>query len=262
MSTPSEPLDLLHDPDRPRVTAVIIGRAGSKGFPGKNSRLLRGRPVVWYSLEDVAASCVDCTVISTDCPMMKRQAEDWILACRRTHTHRKHTRIVTRPPELASDTATVDAAVRHAVENDDADIVVILYGNVPIRPDGLIDRALAHLLHSGASSVQSYAPVGKYHPCWEVRLDKQGFVSPYVENTIYRRQDLPPLYVPDGGVIAVRRDWLFTIVRDQPHAFLGPCRAGILNAIGDVVDIDDPIDLAVAEAVLAREEEKSRMEAA
>ena len=48
-----------------------------------------------------------------------------------------------RPADLAEDHATIDSAVRHAIEasGDDANHVVILYGNIPVRPSDLIDRA-------------------------------------------------------------------------------------------------------------------------
>ncbi len=238
---------------QPGATVVIIGRAGSKGFPCKNSKLLLGRPMVWYSLEDAAqAKSVERIVVSTDCSTMGQQAEEWIAAHRHSLAAGKSSTLVKRPQSLAGDKATVDSAVRHAVAEADAEVVVILYGNVPIRPDGIVDRAVERLISSRASSVQSYAPVGKYHPYWEVTMSEAGEVTPYVDNCVYRRQDLPPVYVPDGGVIAVRREFLMQEVEGAPHAFLGPRRLGIVNGIGEVIDIDDPIDLTVAEAVLAR----------
>jgi CMP-N-acetylneuraminic acid synthetase len=140
---------------------------------------------------------------------------------------------------------------------------VILYANVPIRPAGLIDRAIATLRSTGADSVQSYERPGKYHPFWMVRLGAQGEVSAWQENTVYRRQDLPPAFMPDGGVIAVTRQSLFTVVEGQPHAFLGRDRRGIENPQGSVIDVDHRVDLLVADAMLAdREGEAPRMEGA
>ncbi len=234
-SIPLSPLD--------RATAVIIGRAGSKGLPGKNSVILHGKPIVAYSIEQAALSkWVDQVVVSTDCKALANAASEY-LDCE----------VVERPAELASDHATVDAAVRQAIEytQDTSPIVVILYANVPIRPANLIDRAIDKLHQTGADSVQSYAPVGKYHPYWESSIDDNGCVKAYFENTVYRRQDLPELFIPDGGVIAVRRDSLFQVVEGQPHAFLGTDRRGIENPHGAVVDIDSPFDLVVAETVLA-----------
>ncbi|MFG0251910.1 MAG: cytidylyltransferase domain-containing protein [Phycisphaerales bacterium JB038] len=223
---------------------VIIGRKGSKGVPGKNARLIAGKPAVAWTIEHAqAARLLNRFVVSTDCPEVTRAATAGGV------------KVVPRPTELASDTATVDAAARQAVQalGDEAAIVVLLYANVPVRPAGLIDRAIRTLEETGADSVQSYAPVGKHHPLWMMRLDEEGRLSPYEHSTIYRRQDLPPVYLPDGGVIAVRRASLGRVEPEQPHAFLGSDRRGIINNEGDVVDIDHPIDLAVAEALLRQQ---------
>jgi len=205
---------------RPDVLTVIIGRAGSKGLPGKNMLLLAGKPMVSYSIEHARASMtVTRTVVSTDSEEISQIAESMKIP------------VLPRPAELASDIATVDAAVRHAVTAIDATepIVVILYANVPVRHPLLTDRAVLALLESGADSVQSYSEVGKNHPYWMIRLDEEGRVEQNHPNTVYRRQDLPKLFLPDGGVIAVTRKSLFNVVEGQPHAFLGSDRRGIIS---------------------------------
>lgn len=224
--------------------AVIIGRKGSKGLPGKNEILIAGRPMVHYSIEDSSnAACVGRMLVSTDSSDLAEAARD------------ASVEVIDRPMELAGDTATVDAAVRHAVRtaNITNDIIIILYANVPIRPSDLIDRAFGRLNETGAHSVQSYCSVEKYHPFWMHRLNANDVIEPYVENHIYRRQDLPELFIPDGGVIAVTRDALMA-GGAQPHSFLGTDRRGIRTNPGDVIDIDSAIDLAVAEATLERQQ--------
>lgn len=224
------------------VLAVVIGRAGSKGLANKNALPLAGRPMICHAIgHALAARTVDRTIVSTDGPAIAEAARSMGVE------------VVGRPAELASDTATVDSAVRQAVEacGSQAEIVVILYGNVPVRPEGLVDRAVETLRSTGADSVQSYERPGKYHPYWMVTLGEQGEVEPWQANCVYRRQDLPPCHMPDGGVIAVRRASLFTVVESQPHAFLGQDRRGIENPHGSVVDVDTRIDLLVAEAILS-----------
>ncbi len=224
---------------RGRALCVIIGRAGSRGLPGKNSHLLRGRPLICRTIDAArAAGELDRIVVSTDGDAIAAAAASMGVS------------VVRRPAELASDTARVDDAVRHAVAETGSgeEIIVILYANVPVRPAGLIDRAIRELIRSGADSVQSYAPIGKHHPAWMVAIDA-GRVRPIAAGATHRRQDLPPLYVPDGGVIAVRRDCLLA-PRGDPHAFLGRDRRGIETAPGEVVDVDTAQDLAVAEAIL------------
>ncbi len=221
--------------------AVVIGRSGSRGLPGKNVVPLAGRPMICHTLDAArAADTVRRIVVSTDGDDIAAAAASMSI------------QVVRRPAALCTDTAPVVAAVRHAVESvvGDEPIIVVLYANVPVRPAGLIDGAVRLLVEAGADSVQSYTDVGKHHPYWMVALDDEHRVTPHVENTIDRRQDLPPLLIPDGGVIAVTRRCLLAALDDPPHAFLGTDRRGLETPCGSVIDVDTPHDLAVARSVL------------
>lgn len=231
--------------------AVIIGRAGSKGLPGKNALPIAGRPMICHTIADALASeTISRTVVSTDGADIRKAAESMGVE------------VIDRPAPLANDSATVDSAVRHAVERIESppSIVVILYANVPVRPDDLIDRAVRRLIETGADSVQSYSDVGKHHPYWMVRLDGDGRVEAHVPNTVYRRQDLPRLLIPNGGVIAVTKRSLFDVIEGQPHAFLGKDRRGVVCGAEEVVDVDSPIDFAVAEAMLLAQKLPQRLQ--
>ena len=153
-----------------------------------------------------------------------------------------------RSPETCTDTAPVESAVREALldrdwQGDGTPYIVILYGNVPIRPPGLIDQAVRKLRDTGCDSVQSMTPVGKHHPSWMQEIDGDR-VTPLEPNHPCRRQDLSPRYIPDGGVIAVTRDSLFS------DPFLGSDRRAVITKPGEVVDIDNWVDHRVAEAIL------------
>jgi N-acylneuraminate cytidylyltransferase len=235
--------------------AVILARGGSKGVPGKNIAPVAGRPCIAWTIDAArAARGISRIVVSTDGLRIAAIAREM------------GTELVMRPADLASDTARVDDAARHAVREAEraghawSGPLVILYANVPVRPAGLIDRALTMLEESGCDSVQSYAPVGKHHPWWMTRIDADGSVRPWegevLNHGVYRRQDLPPALVPDGGVIALTRAALLgeiAGVEPGPHAFFGRDRRGVINPEGGVVDIDTPLDLVVADAVLRQQ---------
>jgi CMP-N,N'-diacetyllegionaminic acid synthase len=232
---------------------VILARAGSKGVPGKNRALLAGRPCVAWTIDDArAADTLDRVAVSTDDVEVARAARG------------AGVEVVERPAHLATDAASVHDAARHAVEVMGSagartpDDVVILYACVPVRPARLIDRAVALRRASGCDSVQSYAPVGKFHPWWLAKVEPEsGRVSPWegdvLNHGVDRRQDLPPAFIPDGGVLVVRSASLALEVPGAPpgpHAFLGVHRRGIVNEPGTVIDIDSPQDLLLAEAAL------------
>lgn len=233
------------------ATAIILGRAGSKGVPGKNTRVIAGRPCAAWTIDAaINESGIGRVVVSTDDATLATLART--MGCD----------AVERPTELASDTATVDAAARHAVTTLGLGRgpIVLLYANVPVRSEGLIGRAVEMLVRTGCDSVQSYERVGKHHPWWMTRLDAAtGEVKPWegdeLNHGVYRRQDLPPAFLPDGGVIALTRAALMLEIEgagDGPHAFFGVDRRGVVSPEGSVIDIDSEADLARAEAVLAR----------
>jgi len=131
-----------------------------------------------------------------------------------------------------------------------ADGFVVLYGNVPVRPEGVIDQAVEMLETTGCDSVRSFCPVGKWHPAWMSRLDGDR-VTALVEGSIHRRQDLEPVYLHDGAVVAVSRESLLRgrTTPDDPHAFFGVDRRGIKSE-GGAIEIDSVRDLYLAEAEL------------
>lgn len=233
-----------------KVLGVILARAGSKGLPGKCMRELSGKPVVAYTFEHAGASeRLSAVVFTTDCTPAKKLAETLDVE------------VIDRPAELATDLATVDDAARHAVSvwekkhGDRIEAVALLYGNIPVRPAGLIDRAIEHLETTGADSVRSVAPVTKQHPDWIHRLNGDRMIQ-FRPNSIYRRQDLEPLYYHDGAIAVVTRAALFLALEtpDDHQAFLGQDRRAIVGQPEETVDIDGPVDLAVAEGILRSRE--------
>jgi CMP-N,N'-diacetyllegionaminic acid synthase len=223
--------------------AVILARAGSKGLPNKNVLTIAGRPMIAYTIDQArAVEMIDDVCVTTDAAKAAEAARAMDVL------------VIDRPPELASDTATVDAAVRHAVESYEkvrrsVTHIAILYANVPVRPDGIIDSAMRHLIETGADSVRSLAPVTKQHPDWLHRLDGDRMVQ-YRKNSIYRRQDLERLYYHDGAVLVVTRKSLFVTSPDDNHAFLGADRRGVVPKSGMAIDIDSPEDAVIAEAII------------
>ncbi|MGB0767829.1 MAG: cytidylyltransferase domain-containing protein [Phycisphaeraceae bacterium] len=232
--------------------AVLLARAGSKGLPKKNEREIAGKPMLAWTIEHALRTpSIDRVLVTTDGDRLAEIAEGYGVE------------VVRRPTELADDAATVDAAVRHAVGQvvDLHERICILYGNVPVRPIDLADRALSKLEATRSDSVQSVCPVGKHHPYWMKTVDPEtGELGMYTDNDVYRRQELPPVYMLDGGVIAVTRRSLFCVEAGRPHAFLGADRRAVVTDPGAVVDVDTAEDFKRAEAALCErlDDESSR----
>lgn len=219
--------------------AIILARSGSKGVPNKNKRIIASQPCYRWAVADAVFAGCRPIVTSDDAEIISDAVS-------------VGAEVVIRPSELATDTATVQDAVRHAcrAKGIDHGPVVVLYGCVPVRPRWLISSALAVYEATGADSVQSYCPVGKCHPWWMSYIAENGEAFPFARLTEgfddaakvpHRRQDLPPVYVPDGGVIVIR----------DPEVFFGDKRQSVTTNPGDVIDIDTERDAMLAECVLS-----------
>src|SRR6476660_8822866 len=238
----------------PNILAVIMARAGSVGLKNKHTLPLLGRPVISYTFDHaIASKLITGWVVSSDSPEILSLAADAGF-----HT-------IQRPQHLATAEASVQSVLLHALQSIErdcgyvADVVVTLYGNVPIRGEGAIDRGIALLQETKCDSVRSFCPVGKWHPAWMSRLDGDK-VIPLQEGSIHRRQDLTPVFLHDGGVVAVSRASMLrgVVMPHDPHAFFGVERRGIETEMGETIEIDHVRDLYWAEAVL-RDREENRL---
>ncbi|MEM8873395.1 MAG: acylneuraminate cytidylyltransferase family protein [Planctomycetota bacterium] len=227
------------------VLGVVMARGGSVGLAGKHLRELHGRTVIDYTLDHAtAAESVTRVVVSSDCPNILDLAR------------RRMFETIHRPESLATSAASVQDVLLHALDSVEsrssfrAHAVAILYGNVPVRPDGCIDAAVEKLRDSGSDSVRTWCPVGKWHPYWMATLDGDRVV-PNFTGSIHRRQDLPPMRLHDGGCVVIKREALLAgRGTSDPHAMFGTDRRGIETGEGDVVEVDSERDLWIAEAAL------------
>ena len=88
------------------ILVVIPARGGSKGLPGKNIKNLCGKPLIAYSIDVARAITLDDNIcVSTDDHKIIDVVEKYGL----------HVPFV-RPAELASDTASTNDVLLHAVK--------------------------------------------------------------------------------------------------------------------------------------------------
>lgn len=230
---------------QPKVLGVVLARAGSKGLSDKHLRPLLGRPLIEYTFEHAKASCLlTRVVVSSDSVPVLEMAGRYGFST------------LVRPSELCTDTASVQDVMLHATremtrQGFEPDAVVVLYGNVPVRGRGVIDRAIEHWQKTGCDSVRSFCPVGKWHPAWMSRLEQDRVVALH-PGSIHRRQDLEPLYLHDGAVVVMSRESLERGLKNpqDPHAMFGVDRRAIYTDIGETIEVDHLRDLYWAEAAL------------
>lgn len=231
------------------VLAVVPARGGSKRLPRKNVRDLDGKPLVAHAIdhgEDAVE--VDKTVVSTDDDEVKTIAREYGSEF-----------VIDRPDEFATDTATADEAVRHALETlaqagRTFDIVCMLLPTTPFRSPKDIDGAVRKLQKSDGKSIVGVTDFD-HPPFYAVEENDEGYLRPYFGDeylwSVTRSQEMPSLQQPNGVIFASTTEALFEHDNFYSDRTLGyeipPARS---------IDIDEAFDLTVARALMEYEPEQ------
>ena len=214
---------------------VIPARGGSRGIPKKNIHPLGGRPLIAYTITAAERSgVIDRLVVSTDDDEIARVAREL------------GAEVVTRPTELATDDARTEGTLIHALEGTkqagtEPDIVVTLEPTSPLRRPATI-AACVEALES--SSFDAYFAVVETSSLVGTISDSGEFAY-LVPGQPRRRQEREPLYREAGVVYATRVEALVS-----SGSVLGRSAGAIVVDAVEGLDINDPTDLVVAEALI------------
>jgi CMP-N,N'-diacetyllegionaminic acid synthase len=224
-----------------RILALITARGGSKRLPGKNIRLLGGKPLIVWSIniaKDIS-EVVDI-LVSTDDKKVAEIAKSagalvpWL-----------------RPQELATDTASSVDVCLHALEwyekeNGKVDGLMLLQPTSPFRSRKSVLQGIELF-----SSHQHRPVIGvsetKSHPMWCFEIEN-GIMRPFIKEgggLQMRSQDLPPAYVVNGAFYLTspeefRKQRLFYTENAVPLITVSP---------EESVDIDTEWDWRLAENI-------------
>ncbi len=227
------------------ILGVIPAKGKNQGLKDKNIRPLLGKPTIYYTIQTAKESqLLDRIVCSTEDPKIAAIVKKYGVE------------VIKRPKTLSQKRTRVDDVLRHAVRTLEkkqgfvTDVVVLLYANVPVRKEGIIDQTISRLLESGADCVMTVEDIGQFHPNWLLKLDEKKKIKLYSPITIYTRQDLPKYYLQDGGVIAIKKDVLMRNDGIPLYPAFGKDIRAIIQSPQDVVDIDNKYDFLLAETIL------------
>jgi CMP-N-acetylneuraminic acid synthetase len=229
-----------------RVLGVTLARGGSKSVYKKNIRPLAGRPLIAYTIEEaLASSYLDDYIVSTD--------DDEIAQVSRGLGASVP---FVRPRDLATDTATSGDAVAHAVDfmeeqaGQRYDYVIELMCTNPLKTRGQIDEALETLERTGGDTVIAVSRVLDQHPARIKQIVDGQLVNFCIPEPLeMRRQDLmPEAYIRIGSIYAMTRDYIL-----ETHTRYGSeASYALVVPEGESINVDNEIDFAVAEILMAR----------
>lgn len=222
------------------ILALIPARGGSKSLPRKNILPLAGTPLIARTIRAAeAAETVSRVVVTTDDAEIAEIAQ------------RYGADVVPRPAELASDTATSESALLHALDHLDhtegykPDILCFLQCTSPLTTAEDIDGVVKALINDQADSALAVARF--HHFLWSQGADGNLVGINHDKSVRQRRQDRPKEYLETGAVYAMRVEG-FLAAR---HRFFGRTSAYEMPMMR-VLEIDEPDDFARAAERLAR----------
>ena len=168
-----------------KILAVIPARAGSKGIPNKNIRIVGGRPLVYYSINNALHSkYITDVIITTDSNPVRIIGEQM------------GAKTKWRDENLCKDDVTLDAVVYDAIpKNEKWDYIITMQPTSPTLSVETLDRAIEYTINNNLDTVIS--SINAPHLSWREENGKK--VPNYKERL--NRQYLPANYLETGAFV-------------------------------------------------------------
>ncbi len=218
-----------------QILAVIPARGGSKGIPKKNIRLMNGKPLISYSINNAKNSrYITDVFVTTDSNEISEVAEEYGVE------------IIKRDESLSSDLITLDPVVFHAkncaekIKNKKYDVVVTLQPTSPLLKTETLDNAIEYFINGNYDTVISV--INKPHLSWGMQENK--IIPLYKERK--NRQELPPQYFETGAFLIAKADCVKNSTR------IGKNVSVFEVAENESIDIDNKNDWLLTENLMKR----------
>ena len=220
---------------------IIPARAGSKGLPGKNWKMLNGKPLVQYTLEAALELFEPAQIcVSTDAPEVIQIAAQLGIGVP-----------FSRPAHLATDEATSRDVILHAIDFWNTrfyapESVVFLQPTSPFRTSEHI--ALAMKQYTPQIDMVGGVKQTKAKPYYVLREeDDNGFLQPSKIGEFTRRQDCPMVYELNGAIYIINT----RSITLEPISAFKRVKKFLMDDYSSQ-DIDDPLDWIIAESMIKK----------
>lgn len=221
----------------PSVCAIIPAKAVSKRIPGKNLKMLAGKPMLAYILETAKrVKGLDRIIVSTESEEIKKVAEQYGAEVP-----------FIRPLELIKDDTTTQEVVVHAIdwlEKNEGylpDYVLVLYPTSPLLRAERIEEALMLVRERNSDGLFS----GCYDKGHYWIAGKDGTFDRFYPKESKNSQYQVPLVVENGAISITRT----SLIRN-PKNRVDTADVLIMEP-GENIDIDYPEDFERAKSILS-----------
>jgi len=247
---------------------TICARGGSKGLPNKNIRLLHGKPLITWTLEQAVEyktyrpsgyepswdkpEEVRDIIVSTDSDEITDIARQTIAKFGNFIDSNGISNVIIRPKELAQDDTPKMDVIRHAhkmmtQKGKHYDMIVDLDVTNPMRTVQDIDKCCDLLLENDANAVVSVTKARK-SPYFNQLEDYYGFVRLIKPDTVTCRQEVPKTYDMNASILVLAPEFL---EMDNVHS---PCHTNRLAVYEmpewSFCDVDSELDFQILEYLM------------
>ncbi|HNS37589.1 MAG TPA: acylneuraminate cytidylyltransferase family protein [Anaerolineaceae bacterium] len=218
--------------DQPRIVALVPMRHHSVRVPGKNYRLIAGKPLYQHILETLLA-CPEITtvVVDTDSPVIVEGVRASFPAVQ----------LLERPEHLRADTVPMNEILMHDTSHYPADFYLQTHSTNPLLRPQTVSRAIQTLITQYPAYDSLFGVTRLQTRLWDA-LARPINHNP---NILLRTQDLPPVYEENSCLYLFTRQTLEmrrTRIGDRPWLFeIDPLEAR---------DIDEEHDFILADILL------------
>lgn len=240
------------------VLGVIPARGGSKSIPRKNIKLLAGKPLIAWTIEEAKKSkYITRVIVSTDDPEIADVA-------RAAGAEAPFL----RPAAISGDLATDVEFLTHALdflkekEGYEPAIVLRLPPTSPLRTAAHIDEGIETLLNDERADAARPITEAPKHPykMWRVNSGSP-YLEPFLPETFtgmkepynLPRQMFPKAYIHTGAMDVMR-----TRTIRELRSTAGRKLAYFVMASEDSINIDHPVDFEIAEYLMEKRLKRSR----
>jgi len=219
---------------------VIPARGGSKGIPKKNIYPLNGKPLVEYTIDVIMEAKLQNTdvAVSTDSTDIQRTVEKY-----------KGLYLIDRPKEISGDTASTESALLHALDvmkreyGKEYDAVITLQATSPLRKAKTL-RDFVETYENNYPYYDAQLSLNEDRTDFWLRREDGGFER-LQKNASRRRQERKPLYVENSAYYITDVQ-----VLRKTNTILGTSINGYLISYEEAIDINEPIDILIAENLI------------
>lgn len=207
-------------------------------MPGKNKKVIDGKPLIIHSIEAALDSkLLDEIWMSSDDEEICQLVEDY-----------EGVRVHKRSDNIANDTSPVSETIQAILElvNEDVDLIVLLQPTSPIRTGLQIDGSIELMNnHPEANSLISVIPMDDVHPArmyWKEDDELHPILNKWEEK---RRQEIPLAWYRNGSIYIVRKNAF-----DVHQTVMIKPSVGYEMPFDQWLNIDSPRDVLIAEALI------------